>query len=206
MKTYTSIENTPLKFHNIYSTLVLPMDSFLNIYSLITLVSALYSGGFDGIWDYISLIMTVVYLVLIFMGFRGLMYFRRSAFYAVSALLSLQILDNSYTLYLSAKNGDVIFSFSSLLSILILLLMMGYYIRRRRLFSPQGISYEKLLSLRGRRVAAARVEEEEKIVEEEILMEEEEKVGEYDCPRCGFHITDGKVFCPKCGAQTRKVR
>ena len=43
----------------------------------------------------------------------------------------------------------------------------------------------------------------------ETEMEEEEKeedVGEYDCPRCGYHITDGKVFCPKCGAQTRIVR
>ena len=206
MKTYTSIENTPLKFHTIYATLVLPMDSFLNIYSLITIVSAVYSSGFNGVRDVVSLLMTIVYLVLIFMGFRGLMYFRKSAFAAVCALLSLQIFDNLYTLYLSLRGGDMVFALSSSLSILILLSMLLYYIKRRKLFTKEGITIDTLASFRQRRnpVSAPKygnIEEEE--VEEE---RKEEDVGEYDCPRCGFHISDGKVFCPKCGAQTRKVR
>ena len=48
--------------------------------------------------------------------------------------------------------------------------------------------------------------QQESFVPTETIVDVEEDVGEYDCPRCGYHITDGKVFCPKCGAQTRSVR
>lgn len=52
-----------------------------------------------------------------------------------------------------------------------------------------------------------KVDNKEAAVDTEIVEEEkEEEIGEYDCPRCGYHITNGSVFCPKCGAQTRAVR
>ena len=204
MKSYFDIKNTPLKFHRVYAAVVLPLDLFLNIYSLITIVSSITKNG-AVLWDWISLVTTAVYLVLIMSAFRGLLVFKRRGLYSLLALLVLQVIDNAYTFYLSYRTGESVFIISSLLSILILLSIFAYYILRRKLFTKEGIDVVAYM--------AKKREENQKAADRfapiETEMEEEEKeedVGEYDCPRCGYHITDGKVFCPKCGAQTRIVR
>lgn len=209
MKNYTDPKNTPLKFHRIYAAVVLPMDLFLNIYSLITIVSSISKEG-ALVWDWISLATTIVYLVLIMAAFRGLLVFRKRGLYAIFALLLLQIIDNGYTFYLSFTTGNTVFTISSVLSILILASILYYYYIRRKLFTKEGIDVAAYMAKRNamangqyqNTVQGTLVPQEEVIVEEE----KEEEIGEYDCPRCGFHITDGKVFCPKCGAQTRTVR
>lgn len=209
MKNYTDPKNTPLKFHRIYAAVVLPMDLFLNIYSLITIVSSISKEG-AMVWDWISFATTIVYLVLIMAAFRGLLVFRKRGLYAIFALLLLQIIDNGYTFYLSFTTGNTVFTISSVLSILILASILYYYYIRRKLFTKEGIDVAAYMAKRNamangqyqNTVQETLVPQEEVIVEEE----KEEEIGEYDCPRCGFHITDGKVFCPKCGAQTRTVR
>ena len=96
------------------------------------------------------------------------------------------------------------FIISSLLSILILLSIFAYYILRRKLFTKEGIDVAAYMAKRNREASVlVGMPEESSIPVEDVV---EYVVEEYDCPRWGFHITDGKVFCPKCGAQTRVVR
>ena len=200
MKSYSRLEETPLKFHRIYASVVLPIDFFINLYSFFTILLSL-KGGFDG-WDIFYLALTVTYIVLIFLSFRGLLTFRRSGLLAVLALTAMQICDNAYTFYLSYRGGDQVFMFSALLAVLIMASIFLYYFLRRKLFKKGGMTRDEIMMALGG--VKAPLTESVKVEEEETV--EEEDVGEYDCPRCGFHITDGKVFCPKCGAQTRKVR
>ena len=117
------------------------------------------------------------------------------------ALTAMQICDNAYTFYLSYRGGDQVFMFSALLAVLIMASIFLYYFLRRKLFKKGGMTRDEIMMALGG--VKAPLPESVKVEEETV---EEEDVGEYDCPRCGFHITDGKVFCPKCGAQTRTVR
>ena len=202
MKTYDDISNTPLRFHRIYASVVLPIDLFLNLYSLITIVSEL-TNDTSSLLTWITLLMSVVFIVLIIIAFRSLLVFKKKGIYALSALLLLQILDNGYTFYLSWRASEFVFMASSALSIIILSFILGYYFLRRKIFTKEGIDIRAYME--GMRRKEEMVKEEIESTEPTIE-EEEESVGEYDCPRCGFHISDGKVFCPKCGAQTRSVR
>ena len=201
MKKYFDLKNTPLKFHRIYAAVVLPLDMFLNIYSLITIIASITKNG-AGTWDWISLGTTIIYLVLIMASFRGLLVFKKRGLYAVWTLLGLQIVDNAYTFYLSYSAGDTVFVLSSALSILILSSIIVYYVLRRNLFTKEGIDVAAFMAKKSEEVQR----QQESFVPTETIVDVEEDVGEYDCPRCGYHITDGKVFCPKCGAQTRSVR
>ena len=201
MKKYLDLKNTPLKFHRIYAAVVLPLDMFLNIYSLITIIASITKNG-AGTWDWISLGTTIIYLVLIMASFRGLLVFKKRGLYAVLTLLGLQIVDNAYTFYLSYSAGDTVFVLSSALSILILSSIIVYYVLRRNLFTKEGIDVAAFMAKKSEEVQR----QQESFVPTETIVDVEEDVGEYDCPRCGYHITDGKVFCPKCGAQTRSVR
>ena len=201
MKKYLDLKNTPLKFHRIYAAVVLPLDMFLNIYSLITIIASITKNG-AGTWDWISLGTTIIYLVLIMASFRGLLVFKKRGLYAVWTLLGLQIVDNAYTFYLSYSAGDTVFVLSSALSILILSSIIVYYVLRRKLFTKEGIDVAAFMAKKSEEVQR----QQESFVPTETIVDVEEDVGEYDCPRCGYHITDGKVFCPKCGAQTRSVR
>ena len=201
MKKYLDLKNTPLKFHRIYAAVVLPFDMFLNIYSLITIIASITKNG-AGTWDWISLGTTIIYLVLIMASFRGLLVFKKRGLYAVWTLLGLQIVDNAYTFYLSYSAGDTVFMLSSALSILILSSIIVYYVLRRNLFTKEGIDVAAFMAKKSEEVQR----QQESFVPTETIVDVEEDVGEYDCPRCGYHITDGKVFCPKCGAQTRSVR
>ena len=201
MKKYLDLKNTPLKFHRTYAAVVLPLDMFLNIYSLITIIASITKNG-AGTWDWISLGTTIIYLVLIMASFRGLLVFKKRGLYAVWTLLGLQIVDNAYTFYLSYTAGDTVFVLSSALSILILSSIIVYYVLRRNLFTKEGIDVAAFMAKKSEEVQR----QQESFVPTETIVDVEEDVGEYDCPRCGYHITDGKVFCPKCGAQTRSVR
>ena len=201
MKKYLDLKNTPLKFHRIYAAVVLPLDMFLNIYSLITIIASITKNG-AGTWDWISLGTTIIYLVLIMASFRGLLVFKKRGLYAVWPLFGLQIVDNAYTFYLSYSAGDTVFVLSSALSILILSSIIVYYVLRRNLFTKEGIDVAAFMAKKSEEVQR----QQESFVPTETIVDVEEDVGEYDCPRCGYHITDGKVFCPKCGAQTRSVR
>ena len=201
MKKYLDLKNTPLKFHRIYAAVVLPLDMFLNIYSLITIIASITKNG-AGTWDWISLGTTIIYLVLIMASFRGLLVFKKRGLYAVWTLLGLQIVDNAYTFYLSYSAGDTVFVLSSALSILILSSIIVYYVLRRNLFTKEGIDVAAFMAKKSEEVQR----QQESFVPTETIVDVEEDVGEYDCPRCGYHITDGKVFCHKCGAQTRSVR
>ncbi len=201
MKKYLDLKNTPLKFHRIYAAVVLPLDMFLNIYSLITIIASITKNG-AGTWDWISLGTTIIYLVLIMASFRGLLVFKKRGLYAVWTLLGLQIVDNAYTFYLSYSAGDTVFVLSSALSILILSSIIVYYVLRRNLFTKEGIDVAAFMAKKSEEVQR----QQESFIPTETIVDVEEDVGEYDCPRCGYHITDGKVFCPKCGAQTRSVR
>ena len=201
MKKYLDLKNTPLKFHRIYAAVVLPLDMFLNIYSFITIIASITKNG-AGTWDWISLGTTIIYLVLIMASFRGLLVFKKRGLYAVWTLLGLQIVDNAYTFYLSYSAGDTVFMLSSALSILILSSIIVYYVLRRNLFTKEGIDVAAFMAKKSEEVQR----QQESFVPTETIVDVEEDVGEYDCPRCGYHITDGKVFCPKCGAQTRSVR
>ena len=201
MKKYLDLKNTPLKFHRIYAAVVLPVHMLLNIYSLITIIASITKNG-AGTWDWISLGTTIIYLVLIMASFRGLLVFKKRGLYAVWTLLGLQIVDNAYTFYLSYSAGDTVFVLSSALSILILSSIIVYYVLRRNLFTKEGIDVAAFMAKKSEEVQR----QQESFVPTETIVDVEEDVGEYDCPRCGYHITDGKVFCPKCGAQTRSVR
>lgn len=206
MKTYTSLKETPLRFHRIYAAVVLPVDLFLNLYSLITIVSNL-SKDISSLWSWITLISTSILLVLIFSAFRGLLVFKKRGLYSLIGILFLQLLDNGYTFYLSYISKDYVFTLSSALSIGILFLIFFYYFLRRKLFTREGIDVRAFVERQQAAFNNSPYTPPVNTDYEEIKVEEEEEeVGEYDCPRCGFHITDGKVFCPKCGAQTRSVR
>lgn len=143
------------------------------------------------VYDLIVLVETVLALVLTFSTYRGMMRFKKSSYWTLIALLSLKVIDNIFSFVIYLQSSLYSFSYASLLGVVLAVLVFVYYYKRRELFVSKNVV------------------KEEPILKEEVITEEEEEsesVGEYDCPRCGLHITNGAVFCPRCGAQTRRVR
>lgn len=143
------------------------------------------------VYDLIVLVETSLALVLTFSTYRGMMRFKKSSYWTLIALLSLKVLDNLFSFVIYLESSLYSFSYASLLGVALAILVFVYYYKRRELFVSKNVANEE-----------ATQQIEDVIVEKE----DEESVGEYDCPRCGLHITNGAVFCPRCGAQTRKVR
>lgn len=191
MKKYSDINTTPLSFHRLFSHFILPLNSFLSIYSLFSIIMSIASEAQITVYDLIVLVETSLALVLTFSTYRGMMRFKKSSYWTLIALLSLKVIDNIFSFVIYLKSSLYSFSYASLLGVVLAVLVFVYYYKRKELFVSKRVVKEE-----------ATQEVEEVIVEKE----EEESVGEYDCPRCGLHITNGAVFCPRCGAQTRKVR
>lgn len=191
MKKYSDINSTPLSFHRLFSHFILPLNSFLSIYSLFSIIMSISTEAQITVYDLIVLVETVLALVLTFSTYRGMMRFKKSSYWTLIALLSLKVIDNIFSFVIYLQSSLYSFSYASLLGVVLAVLVFVYYYKRRELFVSKNVV------------------KEEPILKEEVITEEEEEsesVGEYDCPRCGLHITNGAVFCPRCGAQTRRVR
>lgn len=191
MKKYSDIKTTPLSFHRLFSHLILPLNSFLSIYSLFSIIMSISTEAQITIYDLIVLVETALALVLTFSTYRGMMRFKKSSYWTLIALLSLKVLDNLFSFVIYLKSELYTLSYAAVLGVFLAILVFVYYYKRRELFGSKNVVEEETTQ-----------QVEEIIVEEE----EEERVEEYDCPRCGLHITNGAVFCSRCGAQTRKVR
>ncbi len=185
----------------------MPLNVFTGIYSLLTAVRNCAEEGFST-FNIITLLESIVVLLLVFCTFRGLFTFKRSALITLIVLMAVKAADNIWALVLSIRNSLSVYILSSVIGIVFAVLVSVYYLKRRVLFSREGA---KLVKVTREDYEKFRREMEEKkkmetgVTDTAEENEEEEAVGEYDCPRCGFHITDGAVFCPKCGCQTRKV-
>ncbi len=189
--------------------IIMPLNVFAGIYSLLTAVRNCTEGGFDA-FNSVTLAESIVVLLLVFCTFRGLFTFRRSSLIALIALMAVKAADNIWALVLSIRSSlPAYIIISSVTGIVFAVLVSVYYLRRRFLFSKDGAKvirmtredFEKYI----REVEKKEKENAAESTEEPEKEEEEEPLAPYDCPRCGFHITDGAVFCPKCGCQTRKV-
>ena len=183
----------------------MPLNVFAGIYSLLTAVRSCTEDGFS-VFNTITLTESIVVLLLVFCTFRGLFTFRRSSLITLIALMALKAADNIWALVLSIRNSLPVYIVSSVTGIVFAVLVSVYYLRRRFLFSKEGVKVVKMTREDWEKLRGEMEEKKQPVTKEgEEVNEEEEAVPEYDCPRCGFHITDGAVFCPKCGCQTRKV-
>ncbi len=196
------MEKIQLGFHRFFASVVMPINTFIGIYSLLVAVRNL-TVACDTL-NILMLIFSVVVLSLVFCTFRGLLRFKRSAFFALVALMAIKIVDNSVSLYLYMKESLASYVLASAFGIGFSVFVLCYYIKRRKLFSKDGavvikLTREEFEKARREALAARKAEEEE------ARVEEEEVIPEFDCPRCSYHITDGAVFCPRCGYQTRSV-
>ncbi len=187
----------------------MPLNSFLGIYSLLTAVKNTVAEGMT-LFNIVSLVESVIVLALIFCTFRGLLHLKRFSLFTLIALMAVKAADNVWALVLSLQNSLYTYTISALLGIIFSVLVCVYYLKRRYLFSREGavivnMTHEDAMRLKKRLQEEEREKEKEKEGEKAAGEETEEIIPEYDCPRCGFHITDGAVFCPKCGCQTRAV-
>ena len=199
------MKQVQLRFHRFFSTIIMPLNVFAGIYSLLTAVRSCTEDGFS-VFNTITLTESIVVLLLVFCTFRGLFTFRRSSLITLIALMALKAADNIWALVLSIRNSLPVYIVSSVTGIVFAVLVSVYYLRRRFLFSKEGVKVVKMTREDWEKLRGEMEEKKQPVTkEEEEVNEEEEAVPEYDCPRCGFHITDGAVFCPKCGCQTRKV-
>lgn len=192
-----------------FISVIMPLNSFIGIYSLLTAVKACVSEGLSA-FNVITLLESIVVLALIFCTFRGLVHLKRSSLISLIALMTVKAADNIWALVLSLQNSLYTYTLSALLGIVFSVLVCVYYLKRRCLFSREGavivnMTHEDAMRLKKRLQEEEREKEKEKECERAAVEETEEVIPEYDCPRCGFHITDGAVFCPKCGCQTRAV-
>ena len=199
------MKQVQLRFHRFFSTIIMPLNVFAGIYSLLTAVRSCTEDGFS-VFNTITLTESIVVLLLVFCTFRGLFTFRRSSLITLIALMALKAADNIWALVLSIRNSLPVYIVSSVTGIVFAVLVSVYYLRRRFLFSKEGVKVVKMTREDWEKLRGEMEEKKQPVTKEgEEVNEEEEAVPEYDCPRCGFHITDGAVFCPKCGCQTRKV-
>lgn len=211
IKMYTKLEGTPLSFHMFYSTFMLPMTLFLNSFNLISSIFSFFKLKTIDFVDILTTLMTIVVVLLSFFAWRGLPRFKKKGLIFAFSLLSFEVLiaiTNLVISFISLKKGetpelDKIALISSVISIGLYLLIFYYYIKRFPLFSKDGVIREN--NTPPIEAVPQDIASNEVIVKSEDI-EKTDEVEEYDCPRCGFHIKDGAVFCPHCGAQTRSVR
>lgn len=199
MKEYLEKESAPLKFHFIYATFLLPFSAFMNLFNLVTTISTfIKSKEKVDLFFVLGILYTLLFIACCFFSQRKLVRFEKKGLYGLCGLLLLQIIDNALKIWLGLKSGDSLYIVASCLSFFYIALIAIYYYKRRKLF-------DGVLPMKNEEVVEeVVVPMEDNSVEEEE--EEEEVILPYDCPKCGYHIENGAVFCPKCGAQTRSVR
>ena len=202
------IKNTKLKFHKIYISFFLPVGVVGNFMLLIQSFSL--AKGEPTLLNILGVVERVVFLSLAMIAMKGLTWFRRKGLVSVFVLQASSIAMSAFMVYVSLLDAATrLYAASYALSIALSVFLISYYWKRRKLFSKYGISPEEMMMLVkpfGGVFQDQMDDEEEYVPEEEVEESPVEEIGEYDCPKCGRHITDGAVFCPKCGAQTRTVR
>ncbi len=200
------MEKVQLRFHRLFATVIMPLNSFLGIYTLLSAVKSTIDEGAT-LFNIVTLVESIVVLALIFCTFRGLLRLKKFSLFSLIALMAVKAADNAWALVLSLQNSLYTYTVSALLGIVFSVLVSVYYIKRRSLFSREGGAVISLTPEDAEKLKAMleRKEGQEKEEAENVAEGEEETISEYDCPRCGLHITDGAVFCPRCGCQTRKV-
>lgn len=206
MNQYKDIKETPLRFHMFYSTFMLPMTLFLNVFNFISSIIAFVKTKEMDAVDVCTTILTLFVIVLSFFAWRGLPRFKKKGLVFAFSLISLEVIIGILNLIMGLIAQDSIIALSSVLSLTLYALILFYYIKRLPLFSSEGFDNKVESTENAQNVEEIECENKEEI-ESDLRDEKEEiEVKEYDCPRCGFHIIDGSVFCPHCGAQTRSVR
>lgn len=201
-----AIRNTPLKFHKIYTTFILPVGVVGNLAIFIQNLTLAYSDPtLLNIWGAVE---RAIYVALSIIAMRGLTWFRKSG---LVCLFILQVISSVLAwvmAYYMVVGGSAIYAGSYLGSSILSFLLMGYYFKRRKLFNRSGLTNDEMM--RYIRPMQAVFNESFGMDDntsdvEPVVVETVDEIEEFDCPRCGKHITDGSVFCPRCGAQTRKV-
>lgn len=202
-----------LRFHRFYVSFLIPFSIIMNI---VGLFQSFYLSSPKDILMWVSVFFSALVIVLSAMALRGLKYFRRQGLICVFMVQGISIVFSAINIFLVYRLEQMIYIISFSVSILWSLLIIIYYAKRASLFTKEGIVSEDIMKVR-EMLASGRFfddsEERAETPKEEVSLEpmdriepKEEEILEYDCPRCSYHITDGSVFCPKCGAQTRKVR
>lgn len=200
------IKNTKLKFHKVYISFFLPVGVVGNFMLLIQAFSL--AKGEPTLINILGVFERVVFLALAMLAMKGLTWFRRRGLISVFILQISSIAMSVFMVYVSLMDASTrLYAASYLLSVALSAFLIAYYWKRRKLFSKHGITPEEMMML----ITPKNIIFQEQMNNyEEAAGEQEEpsceEILEYDCPRCGKHITDGSVFCPKCGAQTRSVR
>lgn len=197
------MEKVQFRFHRIFSSFIIPLNLFIGVYSLLTAVRNCIDEGMSTL-NIIALVESIVVLTLVIFTYRGLIRLKRYSLITLIALMAVKAADNIWAIVLSLRSSHYSYTVSAALGIVFSVLVSVYYLKRRSFFSKEGVTVIRLKREDVERLRA-RLKIEEGWKEEKKEEIEEEVVPEYDCPRCGFHITDGAVFCPKCGSQTRKV-
>lgn len=195
------IRRTPLRFHKIYVLFFLPIGLVGNGLLLFQSLQLVFKAF--GAMNFLTFVERILYVLLTIQAFRGLLCYKRSGVYCVFALQGLSIV-LSLTLGVIMLNSDTpVYGYSYLVSCLLSGAIILYYAKRLKAFSKEGLTVEEVQRLvRPEEEVKVNVYEPQQVVEYE---EPEPEIVEYDCPRCGYHISDGAVFCSKCGAQVRKI-
>lgn len=197
------IKSANLRFHRIYTSFFLPVGVVGNIMILVQSIGVSYSD--PSLLNILAVVERLLFLALTVIAMRGLSWYRRRG---LVALFALQGASFAMALSMTILSQGSELGLSYMASAALSALLIVYYWKRRKLFSKNGISREEMIALIRPSYGSFFDSEQQKKQEEDVVAEslQEEEIGEYDCPRCGRHITDGAVFCPGCGAQTRTVR
>lgn len=199
-----ALRRAPLRFHRIYTAFFLPVGIVGNIILLVQSISLILSDpSLLNIWGVAE---RVLYLFLSVIAIRGLAWFRRKGLIAVFILQFTSVVLALIMAYMMLFSyNQAAYGYSYMISALFSVLLIIYYMKRWKYFTKEGLSIEEMQAFLRPPQGFYPAFEEQREEEVPEPVQEEEVIGEYDCPRCGRHITDGAVFCPKCGAQTRKV-
>lgn len=213
---------TKLRFHRVYTSFLIPLSIFMNAFSLI---ENFFIADLRDPLLWISTVLGAGVIVLSVIEVKGLKTFKRSGLICLFIVQGLSIASSVFNFVILFMTPMRYFSMAYLFSIIWSVIVLVYYIKRRKLFTKEGVTEDDLKTMKERiqnmATHGVRINpdgtpdvndgpiEEVHVVEEvpeiETVEAEKEDIKEYYCPRCGYHITDGAVFCPKCGSQTRKV-
>ena len=205
-----AIKNTKLKFHKIYISFFLPVGVVGNFMLLVQAFSL--AKGEPTLMNILGVAERVIFLLLAMIAMKGLTWFRRRGLISVFVLQISSIVMSLFMVYASLLDASTrLYALSYAISVALSLFLIVYYWKRRKLFTKHGITPEEMMMLVKpmNAIFHGNMDDDREETESADVVEEtpvEEEIGEYDCPKCGKHITDGAVFCPRCGSQTRTVR
>lgn len=203
---YISRDETPLKFHNFFRFVALPIGILYTIYNMYNEFKNV--SQLDLLYTFDLLILSAL-IVLNTLAFIGFFKWKSYAWYCVMARTAIMIINSAVIIYICMRYNTPAATrliVQQVLSLAVTGLITAYYYKRKLLFFEQKQNIPQYTHPIGEgttNLHSPYQNPENTTATDDIQINAGKLSVQQFCSNCGAALNPGHRFCPKCGAEIK---